>query len=121
MTSDHNKHLVQRLVQIVNERDFDAIEEVASGQIASEARRWVGPFRDSFPDFQMEVIDVIAEDDNAPIEHAFSVFPRISATSSRASTTCSRLTSRRRSSRRTRVGTSMTAGSMGASAAGLVC
>jgi predicted ester cyclase len=63
MTSDHNKHLIQRLVQIVNERDFDSIEEVASGQIASEARRWVGPFRDSFPDFHMDVIDVIGEDD----------------------------------------------------------
>ena len=62
-TTDHNKHLVHRLVQIVNERDFDSIEEVATGQIATEARRWVGPFRDSFPDFQMEVVDVIAEDE----------------------------------------------------------
>ena len=58
---DHSKHLVHRLVEIVNERDFDSIDEVATGQIASEARRWVGPFRDSFPDFHMEVIDVIAD------------------------------------------------------------
>ena len=63
MTPDHNRRLVHRLVQIVNERDFDSIEEVASGQIASEARRWVGPFTDSFPDFQMQVVDVIAEDE----------------------------------------------------------
>jgi predicted ester cyclase len=63
VTADHNKHLVHRLVQIVNERDFDSIEEVATGQIASEARRWVGPFSDSFPDFQMQVVDVIAEDE----------------------------------------------------------
>ena len=60
---DHSKHLVHRLVEIVNEGDFDSIDEVATGQIASEARRWVGPFRDSFPDFHMEVIDVIAEGD----------------------------------------------------------
>ena len=61
MSHNQNKSLVHRLVQIVNERDFDAIEEVATGQIASEARRWVGPFLDSFPDFRMEVVDVIAE------------------------------------------------------------
>ncbi len=63
MSHEHNKHLVHRLVEIVNERDFDSIDEVAAGQIASRARHWVGPFRDSFPDFHMEVIDVIAEDD----------------------------------------------------------
>jgi predicted ester cyclase len=60
---DHNKRLVHRLVEIVNKRDFDSIGEVASGEIASEAHRWVGPFRDAFPDFQMDVVDVIAEDD----------------------------------------------------------
>jgi predicted ester cyclase len=65
MTNDHNKRLVHRLVEIVNERDLDSIEEVATGQIASDARRWVGPFSVSFPDFHMEVIDVIAEDDKA--------------------------------------------------------
>jgi len=63
MTSEHDKRLVHRLVEIVNQRDFDGIDEVATGQIASEARRWVGPFSDSFPDFHMEVVDVIAEDD----------------------------------------------------------
>jgi predicted ester cyclase len=65
MTNDHTKRLVYRLVEIVNERDFDSIEEVATGQIASEARRWVGPFSESFPDFRMEVVEVIAEDDKA--------------------------------------------------------
>jgi predicted ester cyclase len=63
MTNDDNKRLVHRLVEIVNERDFDSIDEVAAGQIANEAKRWVGPFSESFPDFRMEVVDVIAEDD----------------------------------------------------------
>jgi predicted ester cyclase len=58
-----SRELVHRLVEIVNERDFDAIDEVAVGQIAAEARRWVGPFLDSFPDFRMEVVEVIAEGD----------------------------------------------------------
>jgi predicted ester cyclase len=63
VSHDHNKRLVHRLVEIVNDRDFESIDEVATGQIASDARRWVGPFRDSFPDFQMELLDVIAEGD----------------------------------------------------------
>jgi predicted ester cyclase len=63
VSHDHNKRLVHRLVEIVNDRDFESIDEVATGQIATDARRWVGPFRESFPDFQMELLDVIAEGD----------------------------------------------------------
>ena len=63
MSQDRNRQLVHRLVEIVNEGDLESIDQVASGPIADEARRWIGPFRDSFPDFHMEVVDVIAEDD----------------------------------------------------------
>jgi len=63
VSHDHNKRLVHRLIEIVNDRDFESIDEVATGQIARDARRWVGPFRESFPDFQMELLDVIAEGD----------------------------------------------------------
>jgi predicted ester cyclase len=57
------KELVLRLVEIVNEGDLDAIGEVATGDIARDAARWIGPFREAFPDFRMEVVDVIAEGD----------------------------------------------------------
>ncbi|HYZ28091.1 MAG TPA: ester cyclase [Thermoleophilaceae bacterium] len=60
---EHNRNLVRRLVEIVNERALDRIAEVASGQVAEAAAGWVGPFADSFPDFRMEVVDVIAEED----------------------------------------------------------
>jgi predicted ester cyclase len=63
VSHDHTKRLVHRLMEIVNDRDLESIDEVATGQIATDARRWVGPFRDSFPDFQMELLDVIAEGD----------------------------------------------------------
>jgi predicted ester cyclase len=58
---EHNRDLVRRLVEIVNERKLDEIADVASGQVAREAARWIGPFAQSFPDFHMEVVDVIAE------------------------------------------------------------
>jgi predicted ester cyclase len=63
VTREHNKQLVHRLVEIVNDGDFSSIDEVATGQTASDARRWIGPFRDAFPDFHMEVVETIAEDD----------------------------------------------------------
>jgi predicted ester cyclase len=62
-TPEESKALVRRLVEIVNEGDLDALKEVADGQIVEAARHWIGPFRDSFPDFRMEVRDVIAEGD----------------------------------------------------------
>jgi predicted ester cyclase len=57
------KALVRRLVEIVNAGDLESLEEVAGGEIAEAARRWIGPFRESFPDFRMEVREVIAEGD----------------------------------------------------------
>lgn len=61
--AEQNKLLVRRLVELVNDRDLEALAEVASGQIAEAARRWIGPFRESFPDFRMEVADLVAEQD----------------------------------------------------------
>jgi predicted ester cyclase len=63
VSNDHNRQLVYRLVEIVNAGDLDSIDEVASGEIASGARRWIGPFRESFPDVRMEVVQVVAEGD----------------------------------------------------------
>ena len=60
---EHNRALVRRLVEIVNSRDLDALGEIASGEIAEGARRWIGPFTDSFPDFRMQLVDAIAEPD----------------------------------------------------------
>jgi predicted ester cyclase len=63
VTTEHNRALVLRLVELVNDGNLDALHDIASGDIAREAARWIGPFRRSFPDFRMEVIDVIAETD----------------------------------------------------------
>ena len=64
MRAEQNKLLVRRLVNdAVNRRNLDVVDEVAEGEIARAARRWIGPFRDSFPDFRMEIVELIAEGD----------------------------------------------------------
>jgi predicted ester cyclase len=61
----HNRSLVRRFVEIVNGGNLNGLDEVATDRFADGARRWIGPFRESFPDFRMEVVDVIAEPDKA--------------------------------------------------------
>lgn len=59
-----NKALVRRLVdEAVNLQNVDVLDEVAEGPMAAAARAWIGPFRRSFPDFRMEVVDLVAEGD----------------------------------------------------------
>jgi RimJ/RimL family protein N-acetyltransferase/predicted ester cyclase len=54
-----NKRLVRRFVEkVVAER---AVDELAAGEFARAAKRWVSPFGSAFPDFRMEVVDLIAE------------------------------------------------------------
>ncbi|HLK77672.1 MAG TPA: ester cyclase [Streptosporangiaceae bacterium] len=62
MTAEQNKLLVRRLVEeAVNPGNLAALDEVARGEFAAAARRWGRPFRGSFPDFQMEIADLVAD------------------------------------------------------------
>src|ERR1700746_745101 len=62
MTAEQNKLLIQRLVEeAVNPSNLDVLDEVGKGDFAVAARRWIGPFRDSFPDFTMEIADLVAD------------------------------------------------------------
>jgi predicted ester cyclase len=64
MTAEQNKLLVQRLVEeAVNQADLDVLADVADGEFAQAARQWIGPFRNAFPDFSMEIVDLVAEED----------------------------------------------------------
>jgi predicted ester cyclase len=59
-----NKQLVRRLVEeVVNQRNADRLDDLAEGAFARLARRWISPFQSSFPDFQMEIVDLVAEGD----------------------------------------------------------
>jgi predicted ester cyclase len=63
-SAEENKALVRRLIgEVVNARDEAAIDELADGEFAAIARGWIGPFRDAFPDFHMEIVELVAEGD----------------------------------------------------------
>jgi steroid delta-isomerase-like uncharacterized protein len=60
--SEGNKQLVRRLVdEAVRKRNLDVLDQIAAGEFAEVARRWVSPFRSAFPDFEMDIVDLIAE------------------------------------------------------------
>jgi predicted ester cyclase len=61
---EDNKALVRRLVdEVVNARDESAVDELVESEFAETVRRWIGPFRDAFPNFRMEIVELIAEGD----------------------------------------------------------
>jgi predicted ester cyclase len=63
---DHNRNkaIVRRLVaEVLNGGDLDVIDELYAPALAKGARRWITPFRASFPDVHMEIVELIAEGD----------------------------------------------------------
>jgi predicted ester cyclase len=64
MRTEANKQLVRRLVdEVVNRRNPHMLDELAQGEFADLARRWISPFQSSFPDFRMEIVELVAESD----------------------------------------------------------
>jgi predicted ester cyclase len=63
-TSRAYKALVRRLVdEVLNTGRLDVLDELYTPAMARAARRWIEPFRVAFPDVQMEIVKLIAEDD----------------------------------------------------------
>ena len=61
---ERNKAVVRRMVdEVLNAGRLDAIDELYAPALAPAARRWIAPFRASFPDVHMEIVDLIAEGD----------------------------------------------------------
>ena len=59
-----NKDVVRRLVQeVLNAGRIDVIDKLFAPILAPEAKEWIAPFRVSFPDMHMDVIDLVAEGD----------------------------------------------------------
>jgi steroid delta-isomerase-like uncharacterized protein len=64
MSTEGNKRLVRRLIdEAVALHSLDVLGELASDEFAHVAKRWVRPFQSAFPDFEMEVVELISEGD----------------------------------------------------------
>jgi predicted ester cyclase len=62
--SEANKTVVRRLVnEVLNGGNLELIDELYAPELAEAAKRWITPFRASFPDVQMEIVELIAEGD----------------------------------------------------------
>jgi predicted ester cyclase len=59
-----NKEVVRRLVdEVLNGDHLELIDELYAPELAGAAKRWITPFRASFPDAHMEIVELIAEGD----------------------------------------------------------
>jgi predicted ester cyclase len=59
-----NKAVIRRLItEVINAGRLELIDELYAPELADGARRWIAAFRDAFPDVHMEIIQLIAEDD----------------------------------------------------------
>ena len=64
MGAKGNKQLVRRLVdEAVGNHNLKVFDELAAGPFAEIAKRSVEPFGGAFPDFTMEIVELIAEGD----------------------------------------------------------
>ena len=62
--SEANKAVVRRLItEVLNGGHLEVIDELYARELAGAARRWITPFRTSFPDVHMEIVELIAEGD----------------------------------------------------------
>jgi predicted ester cyclase len=56
------KAVVRRLIdEVLNGGRLEMIDDLYTPQMAPGARRWIAPFRESFPDVRMEIVELIAE------------------------------------------------------------
>jgi predicted ester cyclase len=63
MSSDPKQTVVRLIDEVMNGGDLDAIEELCAPELAAAARGWIEPFRVSFPDVEMRIVELVAEGD----------------------------------------------------------
>jgi predicted ester cyclase len=62
MSGLSRKDVVRRLIdEVINGGRLDVIDELYTPDMARGARRWITPFRESFPDVRMDVLELICE------------------------------------------------------------
>ena len=64
MSTEDRKALVHRLVaEVFNEGRLEVLDELYEPAAASRARAWIAPFRVSFSDLELEIVQLVAEGD----------------------------------------------------------
>ncbi len=54
--------LVTRLIDdVLNHGRLEVIDELYTPRMAAAARKWIGPFREAFPDVHMEIVQLVAD------------------------------------------------------------
>ena len=65
---EKDKTLVRRLVdQVINEGKLDLVEELFAPELAEPVRQAFTSFRAAFPDWQEEIVDMVAEGDKVAV------------------------------------------------------
>jgi predicted ester cyclase len=60
--TEPSKKIVRRCIaEVINKGNLAAADDLCAPLLAEEARRWVAPFRESFPDVVMQEVVLIAE------------------------------------------------------------
>jgi predicted ester cyclase len=73
MTVEDRKALVRRMVaEVYNEGRLEVLEELCTADLTARARAWIEPFRASFSDLQMEIVDLVAEADTVVVRFTCS-------------------------------------------------
>jgi predicted ester cyclase len=62
--SEANKAVVRRLVaEVFNGGRLEVIDQLYAPELAAAAKGWIAPFRASFPDVHIEIVELLAEGD----------------------------------------------------------
>jgi predicted ester cyclase len=64
MRIENHKTVVRRLVaEVFNQGRLEVLEQLYHPDLAVRARAWIAPFRTSFSEVQMEVVELVGEGD----------------------------------------------------------
>jgi predicted ester cyclase len=64
MGTEDRKVVVRRLVsEVFNDGRLEVLEQLYQPDLAAHARAWITPFRDSFSDLELEIVELVAEGD----------------------------------------------------------
>ena len=65
MSGGDNKYAVRRLIEdVIGGGRLELLDELCTPELAPGLRSWIEPFRASFPDARMEIVELVEEGDS---------------------------------------------------------